>query len=173
MSSPKDIRLRLIRMMKKDLKFMWTVRNHPDVRKFLINDDSITYDQHLEWYKKSYTHNPNYVIWIIRVQIENEWVNIGFCDVKHSNEGVELGWKILPEYHGKGYGSQAIKILTNKIKLENEGKRIFLTVLSSNEKATHLYEKYGYTIDEVVPVVLIQRPNGDKLKLYTLKYQDR
>lgn len=49
---------------------------------------------------------------------------------------------IFPPYQNKGYGTEVVKMLTEKYNLDN------LWVNSDNERAIHTYEKNGYKIAE-------------------------
>ena len=52
---------------------------------------------------------------------------------------------ILQEYLSKGIGGQLLKLICDKVKV-NKGQYIWLSVLKSNKKAIHFYERYKYQI---------------------------
>lgn len=54
---------------------------------------------------------------------------------------IDIGEK---EYWGKGYGTEALKILLDYVFLELNLHRVSLKVFSFNEKAIHLYKKLGF-----------------------------
>jgi len=46
-------------------------------------------------------------------------------------------------YHGKGFGTQAMKQWENEMR--NSGYKLVMTSTQSNEQAQHFYRKLGYT----------------------------
>ncbi len=52
---------------------------------------------------------------------------------------------ILPEYHGKGYGSKLIEAIENEIKKRGY-KKLVLEVREKNENAKNFYLNHGYKI---------------------------
>ncbi|MGL4401636.1 MAG: GNAT family N-acetyltransferase, partial [Luteolibacter sp.] len=55
----------------------------------------------------------------------------------------ELGWVILPEYQGQGWGRKAVDALIEKALSFSPGG-LTLEVLASNGKAIHLYGRAGF-----------------------------
>lgn len=76
--------------------------------------------------------------WVIR----SEDKIVGYCT---GGKGAEFNriqaFHILPEFQGKGYGS---RLLESAIKWLGEDKPILVGVAALNERAIHVYEKFGF-----------------------------
>ena len=71
--------------------------------------------------------------------------NIGLNDVDYKNGTAELGIFIGEQENlGKGYGSEAIKLLTNYAFKELRLHSIYLRTYDINERAQKSYEKCGF-----------------------------
>ena len=86
------------------------------------------------------------------IAIENNYV-VGFMSVKRgplrrNKHKAYIVTGILDKYHGKGIGSQFLDTLDSWA-VEEELKRLELTVMRHNEKAIALYEKCGYEMEGV------------------------
>jgi RimJ/RimL family protein N-acetyltransferase len=70
-------------------------------------------------------------------------------DTKNRNAEciIDIGEK---EYWGKGYGTEALKLLLDYAFLELNLHRISLRVFSHNERAIHIYNKIGFVQEGVV-----------------------
>jgi RimJ/RimL family protein N-acetyltransferase len=84
---------------------------------------------------------------LVSINEFNEIVGFGFVKVKSriSKESFlgELGIFLRDDYQGKCIGSVLMKRLMESAENENVN-RIFLTVLTNNQKAIHMYKKYGF-----------------------------
>ena len=81
------------------------------------------------------------------VKIENDELigNIALENIDYKNGSAELGIFIGEEDNlGKGYGSEAIKLLTNYGFKELRLHSIYLRVYDLNERAKKAYEKCGF-----------------------------
>lgn len=67
--------------------------------------------------------------------------NIGKAEISIKENTLSL-LTIFPPYQNKGYGTEVVKMLTEKYNLDN------LWVNSDNERAIHTYEKNGYKVVE-------------------------
>lgn len=116
-----------------------------DVAKYLSNyTNNINLLGEVEWVKNSSAKNePNFAI--VNKANDNLIGNIGLMNIDNVNRVAELGVFIGDKnFHGKGYGSDAIKLLLNYgfnyLNLNN----ITLRVLSFNERAIKAYKKCGF-----------------------------
>jgi diamine N-acetyltransferase len=74
--------------------------------------------------------------------------SLGFADISWRIRSAEFGIMIgEKEYWGKGYGTEAVRLLTqygfNTLNLN----RIFLRVFEDNHRAIRAYEKAGFTLE--------------------------
>jgi RimJ/RimL family protein N-acetyltransferase len=70
------------------------------------------------------------------------WVALTHID--HKNQGAELGIRIIPQYQGKGYASEAIQILSEWAFAEANLRRLYSEVFAVNEPSRKLFEKAGW-----------------------------
>ena len=80
--------------------------------------------------------------------IEVDGVVIGGCGLHHSHRrdgSTQLGIGIHhPEYVGKGYGPDAIRVLLRWAFHVQNWRRVWLTTLACNERALRAYQKLGF-----------------------------
>lgn len=65
---------------------------------------------------------------------------IGFAEIKYPTMTLN-NFSIYPQYQGKGYGTEAIRLFVEKFGVTN------LWVAPDNEVAKHIYEKNGFVAD--------------------------
>lgn len=118
--------------------------NNPEVTKYLtIHNSLVSYNgekEYIENFCKTEFH-------MCIVKIENDELigNIALENLDYKNGSAELGIFIgEEENHSKGYGSEAIKLLTNYGFKDLRLHTIYLTVLSSNPRAIKAYTKCGF-----------------------------
>jgi RimJ/RimL family protein N-acetyltransferase len=70
----------------------------------------------------------------------------GYSEWRLAHVG-EVGISILKEYWGLGLGSLLLEELLDWVSEVGELSRLELTVQARNERAVHLYQKYGFEIE--------------------------
>ena len=90
----------------------------------------------------------NHVVYFIR----KEGVTIGFVHL--AARGCEIDWLedlfILPEYQGRGYGSEAIDLAENIVREYSDS--LYMEVAARNDRALRLYYRKGYNILNTITV---------------------
>jgi len=117
---------------ESEVKFVYDVRCHPDVDKWLFGSRPVNFESH----KKHLESNE-------RVFIIYDDIPIGYCSYKESGEEIEVGWKIHPDYQNKGYGVKSVPMLISKIRSK---KNIVLYVVKNNNRALAVYQKAGFRL---------------------------
>jgi RimJ/RimL family protein N-acetyltransferase len=127
-------------IQKDDLPFLNDTRNLVS-EEFLHDSRTFTLEETTNWFEKT---KPNY--WMI-------WVNderIGYfrlSNYSEVNRNIYIGADIHSSFQGKGLGYESYKkfipFLFNKMNLH----KITLEVLSTNERAIHLYQKLGFVFE--------------------------
>ncbi len=117
--------------------------NDPEIIEYLTLRSKVislhSEKEHLE--KMSYEHNYGIV-----TKENNKLIgNCGFLELDHLNRNCEVGIFIGDkEYLGKGYGTEALKLLIsygiNYLNIRN----FMLRVFSNNERAIKSYKKIGF-----------------------------
>ena len=90
---------------------------------------------------------------------ENDGVIVGTALVREFTDeppGYDLQqFMVDARYQNKGYGSQALRLILDKLRAENHYDHVELCVKKADTEAIHLYEKYGFVdsgyIDEDLP----------------------
>ena len=134
--------------MYDDLEFLINIRNQyceeylHDSRKFTLEDAQ-------KWYKEKH---PSYL------KIIFDGVDIGYVRLTNDyNDNLYVGVDISPEYTGKGYGYQTyielLPLLFNYFAID----KVYLEVLSTNERAIHLYEKIGFKVDGIKKAEVLKK----------------
>lgn len=93
----------------------------------------------LDYYEK----HPGLGIWAMQVKSMNEFA--GLCMLKYWNgtSEVEVGYRLLQEYWGKGYATEAAAALVEYGKSNMHLKRIIATASAANIPSIKIIEKLG------------------------------
>ncbi len=95
--------------------------------------------------KKDSHHEANKFHFMIRTLAEDKLIGICSLDVAWSNQSATFWIGIgEPDYRGKGYGSDAVRLLVNYAFRELNLYRVALDVFSYNTRAIATYEKLGF-----------------------------
>ena len=124
----------------EDLSFLNNVRNLY-AKEFLHDSRIFTDEECLSWFKKS---KPQFYI------INYLGEDIGYfrtSDHDLINKRICIGCDIEPRYTGKGYGYLAYRVFLEFLFDKLDLNKIYLEVLSTNERAIHLYEKLGFILE--------------------------
>ena len=118
--------------------------NNPEINQYLnIRNSLITLLGEKEFLEK-YT-KEEFNLSIIRCDNDEIIGNIALKDIDYKNGFAELGIFIGDvENLGKGYGSEAIKLLTNYAFKELRLHTVYLTCFEGNERAAKAYTKCGF-----------------------------
>ncbi|MEW9077107.1 GNAT family N-acetyltransferase [Terrisporobacter glycolicus] len=109
-------------------------------RKYLAMNEAFSFESTVEFIKGAIVKDfPHLFI----IDLENDKC-VGWCDVSPKTETIGyLGMSILPEYRGKGIGSNVLKQVIDLSKSYGY-KKIELDVLKSNSRAIHVYKSLGF-----------------------------
>lgn len=142
----KHVRLRAIE--KEDLPRFTEWLNDAEVRRNLVLHQPLSLAQEEKWYedilKKPVSEQPL----SIDILSDGGWQHAGNCGLFDFDEharsaeiGIFIGQKSL---WGKGYGCEAMRLMTRHGFLQLNLNRIFLRVFETNPNAIHCYEKAGF-----------------------------
>ena len=128
----------------EDLKFLFEARTHPKVDQMLSGNPPIDYQSHVDYIK--------------RIQSIDKWIYIAFINEERvaysqiydvTEESLEVGFVIHPDFQGRGYGRKLIKETIALAKNSFISKKIVLYVKKSNNRAAFLYLKLGFVCEGV------------------------
>ncbi len=137
---------------RKYLDLSWNWINDPELRD-MISSKTITREEQLIWFN-SIRKLSNYLIW----GIETDGNPIGVCGLKNISKVDAEYWGYIGEkdYWGKGIGSVILEFLTAYACNKNL-KSIYLYVTNTNGRAKKLYEKHGFSVEEIKEDIIKMR----------------
>ena len=92
----------------------------------------------------------NYGYWAVEEKASNRYIGeLGFADFKRdivpSIEGMpELGWALVPQFHGNGYATEALKAVASWGDHHFAGRRTVCIIHPDNQRSFRVAEKLGY-----------------------------
>ena len=122
-----------LKLEEKEMILKW--RNHPDIRKWMYNQDEIKFEEHLNFIDSLKLRKDKLYF---LVKKEDDFIGVIDFTQLVNKESVHMSIYSNPNINGNG------KILLNKIidySFNNlKVKRVFSEVFAENDKAYNLYE---------------------------------
>jgi UDP-4-amino-4,6-dideoxy-N-acetyl-beta-L-altrosamine N-acetyltransferase len=126
-----------------------SMRNHPEINKWMHNQDSIPKTTHFEFIK-SLESKMNLRYFLVK-QKNNIIGSINFSEINLYNS-VEFGIYTNPFLQLKGAGRMLESAASQYAFIELGVKKIKLEVYSDNERAVYFYNKCGFELIEIKKV---------------------
>lgn len=123
---------------KEQLSMVLEWRNHIDVRRWMLSDDEISMENHLQFVKSLKNRaDKRYFL----VQREDAYIGvIDFTDITQNS--AEIGIYANPQMRGVG---EVLMHALIEYGFSTLGVKILVaTVFTDNERAKHLYEKFDF-----------------------------
>ncbi len=136
----RDRSLRLQLARQEDAKLIWTWVNDPVVRAASFSGEPIPWDHHASWYH-SRLCDPSCRFYII---IDRNDVPIGQIRFELDGEEAVVSVALDSAHRGRGYGSKAIKLASQKLFQASRVARIHAYVKQHNEASLRAFAKAGY-----------------------------
>ncbi len=141
-------RLYLRELTDSDTKHIHKLHNDPDVMKYISSkkDTEITFEECSNFIlkcKKYYTEHPGMGIWATVIKENDDF--IGWTTIKDLDNTniIEIGYRYLKKYWGKGYATEASKALTgygfNTLNLSS----IAAVAMQKNKASARVMQKIG------------------------------
>lgn len=138
-----DIYLRPITVDDTDDIIRW--RNSEDVRKYFIDQGEFTKESHLKWLETKIKTGEVIQFMIVEKRTDNAIGSVYLRDVNLKERKAEYGIFIGEEdKKGKGYGTQAARLMIKYAFNEIHLHKLYLRVLADNKKAIASYKKAGF-----------------------------
>ena len=126
-----------LKLEEKEMILKW--RNHPDIRRWMYNQDEIKFEEHLSFIDSLKSRKDKLYF---LVKKEDDFIGVIDFTQLVNKESVHMGIYSNPNINGNG------KILLNKIidySFNNlKVKRVFSEVFAENDKAYNLYKKFNF-----------------------------
>ena len=126
----------LRKVTKDDWDYILRLRNSKYVQPYMYTKHKISKSEHYEYLKKQ-SRNPNFVNWIISMDSKNA----GYVRVLDNDVSIMIEHK----FHGKGIGTQALKLLEKEAKKSGIQKLVG-RVMIDNEKSKQIFLNNDYKL---------------------------
>ena len=109
-------RLTLRRVLPSDVKEMFELRSNPETMKYIPRPLVTNYDEalaHIKMMEDKIETNEG-INWAITIKGDDKMLGvIGHYRIKPEHYRAEVGYMILPEYHGKGITTEAVQCVVD------------------------------------------------------------
>lgn len=142
------IKLRPITIEDTDNILKW--RNSSQVKKYFCMQSDLTRKEH-EWWLENKVKSGKAIQFIINLKKEQKDIGtIYIRDIDSENKNGEFGIYIgESDLRGMGYGTMAMDLIVKYAFLEKKLHKVYLRVLSDNERAKECYKKNGFVEEGV------------------------
>lgn len=132
---------------KKDVVDVFNLSNDSTVRRNSINQTSISWDIHVEWFEQKSTDSKSF-FYVIRNQL-NDFVGYVRFD-KHENQDYAyiITIHLAEKFRGLGLGPKIVKMTTEKLFKKNCKAKVYADIKANNISSIRCFEKAMYKILE-------------------------
>ncbi len=144
----------MIRLVKRfsEKQFEW--RNDPNLWQFVRQSRPITFDRHQAWINDA-INDRNGDYWGIEVREESKIKGmikkpeiVGYCGLdKIHNRGAEYSILIGPEYQGRGYATEGLKLLLEYGFNTLDLIRIWGEIIEGNDAGIKIAMNLGFKVE--------------------------
>ena len=135
-------KLNLRTIEREDLEKFQKIGNHPELRKYSPGSRPVNKKEQEKYFEEFLASDDN-----VFLLIEHDQEVIGWVNLKHIKEvsrKAEFGIRILPEYQGKGLGTEASKLVIEYGFETLNLHRIYGRTFEFNSASKALMEKIGF-----------------------------
>lgn len=133
-------RLRLRPVRLEDCQLLWQWSNEPVVRAASFNSEPISWEAHIEWFN-SKLNNPD---WYCYIFYNEKGLPIGQVRVDTMGYEAEISISISSDFHGSGYGAEAIHLASEQLFRDTAVKRINAYIKQENTASILAFTKANY-----------------------------
>ena len=111
-----SIRISLCEYSESDIATIFELRSHPEVIKYIKRPAYISIDEAIAFYDKNKkgVETNTWISWKICVQKSSQMIgSICLWNFSENQKTAEIGYDLLPQYHGIGIMSEAMKLVLN------------------------------------------------------------
>ena len=119
----------------RDLRFVYMVRNHPQVRKWMVNSKPFSYEQHLKYWEKERANARYwYVIW-------RGGKRVGYLNFR----GGKMDIAVHPRHWGNGIATEAVRQALEQMELFGLRGGAVAEIKEGNARSKATFRKNGVT----------------------------
>lgn len=131
---------------RRDLSFLYYLRNEPEVRAASWRVSIVDTDEHLDWFDKV-IDDPNKILFIL----ENNGVLVGQVRYDVDGEIAEVNVSVSNQHYGNGYASEGLSESAKLLFEDNPAIRIiFAHIKPDNLASIRTFEKAGYQDKQII-----------------------
>jgi RimJ/RimL family protein N-acetyltransferase len=127
--------MKLINVTKENMEFIYRVRSHPEVDKYLLGAPPANLREHGKFMGQNMGR--------FRILWDDIFGKIGYAQIRQLKPNMaEIGFCLHPDFQGKGFGVTLVELTIKEAKKANDF--IVLFVHEDNSRAIKLYNKLGF-----------------------------
>ena len=132
--------IRLRPTAQSDCRLLWDWANDPQVRSMSFSTESISWDQHVKWFK-SQLANPSARLYVASDHTDHP---IGQIRYQLTGDRAALSLNLGHEFRGMGYGKTMLLLATEELFRHSQVRTIDAFVKPSNAPSLRLFEAAGF-----------------------------
>lgn len=132
--------LKLRPVTQKDCRMLWEWANDPVARSASFSSEFISWEDHVKWFRTKLS-DPNCYYYTL---LSEEGVPVGQVRFDTSGNEAENSISIAPNFRGRGYGAEGIRIASERLFQETTITRIYALVKPSNKASICAFREAGY-----------------------------
>lgn len=141
-------RVRLRPFDERDLDALWEGLNEPEGRRLTGTHTEFTRDASDRWYRSRGAASDRLDLAIADVGQDRCVGEVALMDLDPDNRACSFRIALArPDLYGRGYGTDAIRLVLDHVFGDVGLHRVDLEVYAFNQRARHVYERIGFTIE--------------------------
>ena len=126
-----------------DIEFLWYLRNQPDIYKYFIDSQPISWEKHIQWIMPIILGESNIELFIIK----NLQTPIGQIRFDYQNKkDAEISISICDKFQRKGFAKKALRLAIKKLKNQKEIRKLIAEINKKNLSSIKLFENSGFKL---------------------------
>ncbi len=155
---------------EEDLEFLRDGINNPRIRTYLTANRPINLAQQKDFFENVVSNEDP-----ITLAIADESGIVGIISLEESDDEIQvakIGIWIAEDYHSKGYGTEAVELITDYGFNELGLHRIYARAYEGNEASKRIWEKLGFTHEGTLREQVFRKGEFEDAEIYGVLKQE-
>lgn len=136
-----DGKLFLRKVTEDDMLILFNWANDPDVRKNAFHSETITLEEHTNWFKKLIMDDSQYQYILMCDDIAVGQIRLSL----ENNDSAEIDYSIASDYRGRGFGERILELIRLQVKKDiPDLNKLIGRVKSGNIASESCFQSSGY-----------------------------